>query len=441
MLFHGSGPKEVQRICMTRAASPTDETEKDFWTRVGKDARTTSVQSAVIERQSALQKRSAQEVETRAGSTRIHAAAVRLIAFYLPQFHPISENNEWWGAGFTEWTNVAKAKPLYRGHRQPNLPADLGFYDLRVPEVREQQAEFARSAGVEGFCYWHYWFGCGRRILERPFDEVLATGKPDFPFCIAWANQPWTGVWHGMPRYTLVDQTYPGEDDFRAHFNLLLPAFRDRRYMRVDGKPIFIVYDPNHLRETCGFVDFWQKLAQEAGLPGIFFVGMSNQDNPELLAPFDMLANYGPGSFLDRLPRDLLSRSLRALKRCDLSPVVDLKMAQRFRQPARYAYRDVVEAMMKIPLHARYAPCVLPNWDNTPRSGARGVVFENSTPEMFQSYLAHACEQVASRPAERRIVFLKARNEWAEGNYVEPDARFGHRYLDAVRSVVMREKV
>jgi len=425
---------------MSSAVGSTDENEKDLLTGIGKYALPNSVQSAVIERRSALQRRSAPDVEMAAGSTKTQAAAVRLIAFYLPQFHPIPENNEWWGAGFTEWTNVAKARPLYRGHKQPNLPSDLGFYDLRVPDVREQQAELARSAGIEGFCYWHYWFGDGRRILERPFDEVLASGKPDFPFCLAWANQPWTGVWHGMPRHTLIDQTYPGQDDFRAHFNLVLPAFRDKRYMRVDGKPIFIVFDPNHLRETGRFVNYWRRLAFEAGLPGIFFIGMSNQDNPELLDPFDMLADYGPGNFLDRLPRDLLNRSLRALKRRDLSPIVNLEIAQRFRRPERYAYRNVVEAMMKIPLAARHAPCVLSNWDNTPRSGARGIVFENSTPELFQSYLAHACEQIASKPPERRIVFLKAWNEWAEGNYVEPDTRFGHRYLDAIRSVVMCKK-
>ena len=141
------------------------------------------------------------------------SSAARLIAFYLPQFHPIPENDAWWGNGFTEWTNVAKARPLYQGHQQPRLPADLGFYDLRVPETREAQAEMARAAGVEGFCYWHYWFGNGRRILERPFEEVLDTGRPDFPFCLAWANQSWTGIWHGNPRSVLLEQTYPSRED------------------------------------------------------------------------------------------------------------------------------------------------------------------------------------------------------------------------------------
>jgi lipopolysaccharide biosynthesis protein len=147
----------------------------------------------------------------------------RLIAFYLPQFYPIPENDAWWGPGFTEWTNVAKARPLYKGHKQPRLPADLGFYDLRLAETRERQADMARAAGIEGFCYWHYWFGGGRRILERVFDEVLATGKPNYPFCLAWANQSWSRIWHGNPKHVLVEQTYPGPADFQAHFRAVLP--------------------------------------------------------------------------------------------------------------------------------------------------------------------------------------------------------------------------
>jgi len=150
----------------------------------------------------------------------------RLIAFYLPQFHPIPENDNWWGKGFTEWTNVAKARPLFRKHYQPHVPADLGFYDLRLPEVRAAQAVMARSVGIEGFCYWHYWFA-GKRLLERPFNEVLKSGEPDFPFCLGWANQTWTGIWHGAPNRILIEQTYPGRADYEKHFHALLEAFHD----------------------------------------------------------------------------------------------------------------------------------------------------------------------------------------------------------------------
>jgi lipopolysaccharide biosynthesis protein len=172
----------------------------------------------------------------------------RIIAFYLPQFHPIPENDAWWGTGFTEWTNTTKAKPLFPGHYQPHVPADLGFYDLRVPETREAQASMARSYGVEAFCYHHYWFA-GKRLLERPLAEVLQSGRPAFPFCLCWANQTWSGVWHGAPDRILVEQTYPGEEDHRVHFSALLPAFTDKRYLLVDGKPLFVVYDPWEIPE------------------------------------------------------------------------------------------------------------------------------------------------------------------------------------------------
>ena len=200
--------------------------------------------------------------------------SIRPIALYLPQFHPIPENDEWWGKGFTEWTNVAKAKPLFEGHWQPRLPADLGFYDLRIPEVREAQARLAKEYGIYGFCYWHYWFG-GKQILERPLNEVVESGKPDFPFCLAWANQTWAGTWHGLSEnQTLIEQTYPGTEDYTKHFYRLLKAFKDERYIEVNGKKLFFVFRPMEIPEPKQFVDLWQNLAQKEGFKGFHFVGM-----------------------------------------------------------------------------------------------------------------------------------------------------------------------
>src|SRR6185295_18996445 len=184
----------------------------------------------------------------------------RLIAFYLPQFHPIPENDEWWGRGFTEWTNAAKAKPLFPGHYQPHVPADLGFYDLRVPETRADQAQMARAHGIEAFCYYHYWLA-GKRLIERPFNEVLASGEPDLPFCLCWANQTWTGIWHGAPNRILIEQTYPGMDDHARHFDFLVQAFMDRRHVRVDGKPLFMVYEPTLIPDVRKVTDFWRDRA------------------------------------------------------------------------------------------------------------------------------------------------------------------------------------
>ncbi len=372
-------------------------------------------------------------------------AEARLIAFYLPQFHPIRENDAWWGAGFTEWTNVAKAKPLFPGHMQPRLPADLGFYDLRVPEVRAAQARLARDCGVEGFCYWHYWFGNGQRLLERPFEEVRDSGQPDFPFCLAWANQSWTGIWHGNPKSVLMKQEYPGPEDEAAHFAWALPAFRDPRHMRVDGKPIFVVFAPHDLPSTTGFITHWRRLAAEAGLPGLYFVAITNiyrrgvdlYRNP-ILEPFDAVTPLVPQEFLEgagrRSPFDLA----RAVRERHFGPRFE-RLTKPFRRPARFPFARVVSrALETMPDEPRFHPCVLPDWDNTPRSGPRGVVYEGATPELFERYLAKAVARVEGRPDQHKIVFLKAWNEWAEGNYVEPDARHGHGYLDAIRNVMLR---
>ena len=368
----------------------------------------------------------------------------RIVAFYLPQFHPIPDNNAWWGPGFTEWTNVAKAKPLFPGHLQPHLPTDLGFYDLRVPEVREEQAHLARSCGVEAFCYWHYWFGHGRRILERPFEEVRDSGRPDFPFCLAWANQSWTGIWYGNPKSVLVKQEYPGPEDEEAHFAWALPAFRDPRYMRVEGKPLFAVFAPHDLPSTNSFISHWRRLAAQRGLPGLYFVAITNSYAPgadlyrnPILEPFDAVTPLVPQEFLEGAGRLAARDPRRVLRERHLGARFE-RWTKPYRRPARFAYEKVVvHALETMPDDPRFLPCVLPNWDNTPRSGPRGVVFENASPQLFERYLAKAVAKVVGRPAEQKIVFLKAWNEWAEGNYVEPDAQYGHGYLDAIRNVVL----
>lgn len=369
----------------------------------------------------------------------------RLIAFYLPQFHPIPENDAWWGPGFTEWTNVAKARPLYPGHVQPQLPADLGFYDLRVPEVRAQQAQMAAACGVEGFCYWHYWFGGGKRILERPFHEVLSTGQPDFPFCLGWANQSWTGIWHGSPKSVLVEQTYPGPEDEAAHFEWALPAFQDARHIRVHGKPMFVVFDPYDMPSTASFIGHWRRLAAEAGLPGLYFVAISQRSKAKLdmyrepiLDPFDAVTTLVPQEFTEGAGRRSRTDLARRWRERDFGWRLR-KLRERYQRPARFPYRQVVEAALEdMPDDPRFLPSVLPNWDNTPRSGPRGVVFEGATPALFEEYLGKALSRVQGRPRETSIIFLKAWNEWAEGNYVEPDARYGHGYLDAIRRAVYR---
>lgn len=369
------------------------------------------------------------------------APAARVIAFYLPQFHPIPENDQWWGPGFTEWTNVAKAKPLFPRHVQPRLPADLGFYDLRVPEVRERQAELAASAGVESFCYWHYWFGNGRRILERPFEEVLSSGKPDFPFCLAWANQTWSGIWHGAADQVLLKQLYPGAADREAHFNWARKAFEDPRYTKVDGKPLFVVFAPFDLPSTAEFVDHWRELAQKAGYPGLYMVGVgwspgADRYHLDILEPFDAVTMLGPTDYLGR--RGKATKYRRIWKERNFGPLKQF-MPGSWRRPTRIDFRDVVaHAFDDMPEGERFLPSVLAGWDNTPRSGPRGVVYEHFTPELLQIHLEKAVARLSNHSLSKKIIFIKAWNEWAEGNILEPCALYGHQLLDATRAAVWR---
>ncbi len=359
----------------------------------------------------------------------------RAIALYLPQFHPIPENNEWWGPGFTEWTNVTKATPLFRGHIQPHLPADLGLYDLRVPEARIAQAELARAYGIEGFCYWHYWFA-GRRLLERPFNEVLASGQPDFPFCLAWANETWTGIWHGALNRILTEQTYPGRADYEQHFRALLEAFQDPRYITVDGKPLFCVYRPGKLPEPREFTDCWRELAAKAGLKGIYLIGFAGPQWIPEENGFD--ASVADHTLLcTEIITDRLHRiANKALKRLT-NKTLDQWRHSIKHQPRIYGYADYVKHVYDTePLRPDRYPVVMANWDNTPRSSVRGVVLHNPTPELFRLHIREGLRRVEDLDDEHRIVIVKSWNEWAEGNYLEPDSRYGHEFLRVLRDEI-----
>ncbi len=357
---------------------------------------------------------------------------VRVIAFYLPQYHPIPENDEWWGEGFTEWTNVAKARPLFPGHYQPHVPADLGFYDLRVPEVREAQAQMARKYGIEAFCYYHYWFG-GKRLLERPFNEVLVSGKPDFPFCLCWANETWTGIWHGDPNRTLIKQTYPGEKDYEQHFQAVLPALKDPRAVKIEGRPVFIVYSPRQLPDPIAFTKQWRTLAEQAGLPGIYLIGLANRVGPDG-QPWVPEQNGFDAASVKNMHLAEKSESIELLRR--------LKVAKRklLGQPPRlYSYEKAFpHYLLPECEQTNVYPCAIPNWDNSPRSGKRGLIIHNSTPELFQRHWRQVLAQVKHKPAEHKIVFVKSWNEWAEGNHLEPDLKYGRKYLEALRDELLQ---
>lgn len=377
----------------------------------------------------------------------------RVIAFYLPQFHPIPENDEVWGRGFTEWTNVAKARPLFRNHYQPRIPADLGFYDLRLPEVRLQQAEMALEAGIEGFCYYHYWMGGGKQLLQRPFEEVLRSGKPDFPFCLCWANHEWTTrTWeNGGKVKVIAPMVYSGDEDYIAHFNYCRPALLDRRYITVDGKPLFTIYDPYHFADVSRFIELWQRLARQNGLPGIHFSAWASNTStirrttdgqiervmPNLRSSkevFESLLALGFDS-VTSFGKSRGEMKAKGTYRRIATKFLHSKMS--FLPALRYNYPKTVRHFFA-PEDAweNVFPTIFPQWDRTPRAGSSEGIYVNATPDHFRRHIENALNLVAGKEQEHRILFLKSWNEWGEGNYVEPDLRYGHGFLDALRETI-----
>lgn len=354
----------------------------------------------------------------------------RFIAFYLPQFHPIKENDVFWGKGFTEWVNVARARPLFRGHVQPHIPADLGFYDLRMPEIKEKQAELAKEAGIEGFCYYHYWFGNGYQLLQQPFNEVLHSGRPDFPFCLCWANHSWyKKLWDPRSKgkdELLVEQVYPGIEDYVKHFYFLLDAFKDRRYIRVNGKIFFIVYDAIKFKDVSNFINTWRNLAFDNGLNDFYFVATdadSRNKQKILQLGFDAVHNVDTTNIHHKLSN--FHKVVLAIKRryFHIPTVFDYKKAMKYMIGEDCKEKNVI-------------PVIAPNWDHTPRSGANGFVLTHSRPELFQQLAESAIEIVRDKPAEEQIIIIKSWNEWGEGNYMEPDREFGHGYINALRNAI-----
>lgn len=356
--------------------------------------------------------------------------SARLIAFYLPQYHPIPENDRWWGAGFTEWRNVTQARPLYPGHYQPHVPADLGYYDLRLPEVRAAQASLAATYGISGFCYYHYWFG-GRRLLERPFAEVLATGEPDFPFCLCWANENWTRTWDGLEKQILLGQNYSAEDDL-AHIRWLISAFTDRRYIRIDGKPLFLVYRARHLPDARATTDLWRQEAQRQGVGELYLAcvegHLKDRMDPRLLG-FDAAIEFQPDWLL--LDRKVLP-SVGWHCRTAASHLGMFLAGNRV-----FDYGKVMRRMVdKSPAPYPRIPGLTPGWDNTARRRQKAMILHNSTPELYRQWLEAILARLRADPSIPPLVFVNAWNEWAEGNHLEPDLRHGMAYLEATRQAL-----
>jgi len=351
---------------------------------------------------------------------------LRSLAFYLPQFHSVPENDAWWGRGFTEWTTAARARPLLRGHHQPHLPADLGFYDLRLPESRAAQATLAGRYGIDGFCYYHYWFE-GRRLLERPFNEVLRSGEPEFPFCLCWANESWTRRWDGGDHQVLLHQTYSAADDLE-HIRWLAAAFADPRYVRVQGRPLFLVYRVSELPEPQRTADVWRRESTRLGAGDPYLCIVHNFDadrvDPRPLG-FDAAVTFAPD--WRRLgPAVRASVGWRAFRKV-------FRPRSAYRTHRLHDYRSVVEQALGFP-RAPYTnhPCVSPGFDNTPRRpGGGATVLLGSSPSLYEWWVREVCSSMTPRDGDDDLLFVNAWNEWGEGNHLEPCQRWGRGYLEA----------
>lgn len=340
---------------------------------------------------------------------------LRCIAYYLPQFHPIPENDLWWGKDFTEWTNVRRGRPLFRGHEQPRVPAELGYYDLRDPKIQEAQAALAGAHGLHGFCYYLYWFN-GHRLLERPLEAMLANGTPDFPFCVCWANENWTRRWDGLEQDVLMAQEY-SVDDSAALFTALLPLFRDRRYIRVNGRPLFLVYKAQLIPDLAVTARRWRQLAADAGIGDPYLVACETGALPVPVAfGFDALVEFPP----HRFPVRLLNALVQELDQ-DFKGVVNSYRAQ------------IAHSLSRRPGNEQVFRCVIPSWDNTARRQERGTVIIGSSPELFGWWAERIAAETLSRfVGDERLMFVNAWNEWGEGCYLEPDTRYGWQYLEAL---------
>jgi len=345
---------------------------------------------------------------------------VRVIAFYLPQFHTVPENDRWWGAGFTEWKNVQRALPNFVSHYQPHRPGELGYYDLSNPERMEAQAALAQSYGVHGFCFYYYSFS-GRRMLEKPVDQMMERGSPNIPFCLCWANENWTRTWDGGDKSVLLAQTYRPEDDI-AIIEDLIRYLKAPNYIRVRGKPLLAVYRPQLLPDAKGTAETWRRICREQGVGEIYlamvevFEHARNQPNPEDWG-YDASIEFPPTGMGEPMqpPGDIINPRFKGMV-CDYR-----RMVQRYMQEP-------------IPGFTRFRG-VMPSWDNSPRRQDDSYAFHHATPGALQAWLEAVIDQTRDQNhGDERIVFVNAWNEWAEGAHLEPDERFGRAWLEAVRN-------
>lgn len=376
---------------------------------------------------------------------------VKLIPFYLPQFHTIPENDKWWGEGFTEWVNVKKASALFEGHDQPKVPLNGNYYNLLEDDVKIWQADLAKKYGIFGFCYYHYWFKDGKQLLEKPAEQMLANKEVDLPFCFCWANENWSRNWDGGNREVIMEQEYGGRDDWKKHFQYLLPFFQDERYITVDGKPLFIIYKPEQIIDIQQMATYFRKRAVESGFPGLclafqfptYYADMYYREDI-----FDYRIGFEPvysrnAANLEKLGTASKVKFLRkVLGENAVSKYRKARQGQtgsnwgKSQCLAMYFYDETWEQILKNEWTKEFLPGALVDWDNTPRN-KHGVLYEGFTIEKFEKYMKRLVKR--ANKESKPIIFINAWNEWAEGAFLEPDETYGYQKLEAIKKALEAE--
>jgi hypothetical protein len=363
-----------------------------------------------------------------------------IIAFYLPQFHQIPENDEWWGEGFTEWVNVKKAESLYEGHEQPVVPLNNNYYDLSDIDVMKWQINLASTYGISGFCFYHYWFN-GKLLLEKPVERYLHEKSLSFPYCLCWANEHWTKGWVSKYDEVLIEQSYGSEKEWKEHFDYLLPFISDERYIKINGEPLLIIYRPELIECLNDMLDYWQKLAKQNGIKRICFayqhIGfdlLNNSDTSRFTFNIEYQPMYALHSEVGPIYKLLRGISKKAK---NYLPWFKNNYYDSFFKEVRT--RDYSELWRHIlnmkPLDEKRVPGAFVRWDNTPRKGRNGLVTTGVSPDLFKNYMKEQIKRTKD-VYKKNMIFLFAWNEWAEGGYLEPDEKNGYRYLQALKEAL-----
>ena len=375
---------------------------------------------------------------------------MKIIPLYLPQFHTIPENDEWWGKGFTEWVNVRDAKPLFEGHNQPRVPLNNNYYDLSDIETLKWQCRIAKEYGIYGFCMYHYWFN-GHLLLEKPMEMLLAHPEIDIKYCISWANHDWTDAWKASNRQpkVLIAHNFDDEKDWVDHFNYLLPFFKDPRYMTENNKPLMVIYIPNIIRKLKKMLNVWSQMARDNGFDGLTFIyqsAASSFDNSWDHSLFDYGVEMNPGyvglanrqknsSFFPKLMK--YSHEIKRFLHIRRSLLPQKKITEVSKADYDYTWQRILE-LRPISNAPKMIPCAFTDWDNTPRHKERGYLFQGVSPDKFKSYFKQLIDNT-KKFYDTDMIFVFAWNEWAEGGYLEPDEKNGFAFLEAIKECLSEE--